>query len=139
MFCCWRVKDILKFGWLLVGGCQLAKWELVDMGSLNGTLVNSIPVGAAHKANASVRQRGQPTALANGDIVTLGSSSNVLVSGVDQSFSVVFHQLLAFSHAQRLYDCFLFDLSGCYYVCAGGKCRCEYWHLTSPLYQHLLK
>lgn len=59
------------------------------MGSLNGTLVNSVPVGAAHKANATVRQRGQPTALANGDIVTLGSSSNVLVSGVDQLCSVV--------------------------------------------------
>lgn len=58
---------------------KLLKWELVDMGSLNGTLVNSRPVGAAHKANASVRQRGQPTALANGDTITLGSSSNVLV------------------------------------------------------------
>jgi protein phosphatase len=68
---------------------KLAKWELVDMGSLNGTLVNSIPVGAAHKANASVRQRGQPTTLANGDIVTLGSSSNVLVRILASHLSIV--------------------------------------------------
>lgn len=74
----------MEFSWLLVGGCQLSKWELVDMGSLNGTLVNSIPVGAAHKANSNVRQRGLPTALANGDTITLGSSSNVLVSRFDK-------------------------------------------------------
>jgi protein phosphatase len=68
------------FNWLWVCGCQLSKWELVDMGSLNGTLVNSIPAGAAHKANSTVRQRGHPIALANGDTITLGSSSSVLVS-----------------------------------------------------------
>ena len=50
------------------------------MGSLNGTLVNSIPAGAAHKANSTARQRGHPIGLANGDTITLGSSSNILVS-----------------------------------------------------------
>ncbi|KAG0556420.1 hypothetical protein KC19_11G052200 [Ceratodon purpureus] len=67
---------------------KLSKWELVDMGSLNGTLVNSIPAGAAHKANSSVRQRGRPTALANGDTIVLGSSSNVLVRIVASHLSI---------------------------------------------------
>ncbi|KAG0565124.1 hypothetical protein KC19_8G166700 [Ceratodon purpureus] len=64
---------------LISWNSKLSKWELVDMGSLNGTLVNSIPAGAAHKANSTVRQRGHPVALANGDNITLGSSSIVLV------------------------------------------------------------
>lgn len=50
------------------------------MGSLNGTLVNSRPASVSHKANSIVRQRGRPTPLSNGDTITLGSSSNVLVS-----------------------------------------------------------
>lgn len=50
------------------------------MGSLNGTLVNGEPAGAAHVANATVRQRGRPMALENGDTITLGSTSTVLVS-----------------------------------------------------------
>lgn len=57
------------------------------MGSLNGTLVNSRPAGAAHRANSTVRQRGRPIALANGDTITLGSSSNVLVSELGQLVS----------------------------------------------------
>lgn len=122
----------MLFTWLLVGGCQLFKWELVDMGSLNGTLVNSRPVGAAHKANASVRQRGQATALANGDTITLGSSSNVLVSGVDQLFSeIIFISFWPFFTCPAITRLLIFELSGCYFVGAGGKCRCEYWHLTS--------
>ncbi|XP_024356719.1 protein phosphatase 2C 70 isoform X2 [Physcomitrium patens] len=58
---------------------KLSNWELIDMGSLNGTLVNSRPAGAAQKANSTTRQRGLPTSLSNGDTITLGSSSNVLV------------------------------------------------------------
>jgi pSer/pThr/pTyr-binding forkhead associated (FHA) protein len=50
------------------------------MGSLNGTLVNGEPAGAAHIANAAIRQRGHPIALSNGDTITLGSTSTVLVS-----------------------------------------------------------
>lgn len=79
------VKLKLDLNWLRVGGCQLSKWELTDMGSLNGTLVNRRPAGAAHKANSTIRQRGHPVALANGDIITLGSSSNVLVSELERA------------------------------------------------------
>ena len=77
-------RSSIGYGWVDV---QLSKWELVDMGSLNGTLVNSRPAGAAHKDNSTVRQRGRPTALANGDTIVLGSSSNVLVSEVCQLVS----------------------------------------------------
>ncbi|CAH9085828.1 unnamed protein product [Cuscuta epithymum] len=52
------------------------KWELVDMGSLNGTLVNS---RVAHNSHSGNRQWGDPVELANGDIITLGTSSKVLV------------------------------------------------------------
>jgi pSer/pThr/pTyr-binding forkhead associated (FHA) protein len=59
---------------------QISKWELVDMGSLNGTLVNYRSVAANHSLNAPIRQRGSPVGLVNGDIVTLGSTSQVLVN-----------------------------------------------------------
>lgn len=49
------------------------------MGSLNGTLVNYRSVAATHAPNAPIRQRGNPVGLVNGDIVTLGSTSQVLV------------------------------------------------------------
>lgn len=52
------------------------------MGSLNGTLVNYRSVAANHSLNAS-RQRGNPVGLVNGDIVTLGSTSQVLVHVVN--------------------------------------------------------
>ncbi|XP_043713680.1 protein phosphatase 2C 70 [Telopea speciosissima] len=52
------------------------KWELVDMGSLNGTLLNSL---AIHHADSGSRQWSEPVELANGDIITLGTSSRILV------------------------------------------------------------
>ncbi|VFQ65244.1 unnamed protein product [Cuscuta campestris] len=58
------------------------KWELVDMGSLNGTLVNS---RIAHNPHSGNRQWGDPVELANGDIITLGTSSKVLVQVTSQS------------------------------------------------------
>ncbi|KAJ7565196.1 hypothetical protein O6H91_02G052200 [Diphasiastrum complanatum] len=64
---------------LITWNSQASKWELVDMGSLNGTLLNYRSISAAQLANASVRQRGAPVGLSNGDIVTLGSTSQVLV------------------------------------------------------------
>ena len=56
---------------------QKMKWELVDMGSLNGTLLNSRPIN-----HADIRSRhwSDPADLANGDIVTLGTTSKVIVS-----------------------------------------------------------
>ncbi|XP_043693743.1 protein phosphatase 2C 70-like isoform X2 [Telopea speciosissima] len=57
------------------------KWELVDMGSLNGTLLNS---QAIHHADSGGRQWSEPIELANGDIITLGTSSRIfMLAGVD--------------------------------------------------------
>lgn len=47
------------------------------MGSLNGTLVNS---HAAHNPHSGSRQWGDPVELANGDIITLGTTSRIFVS-----------------------------------------------------------
>ncbi|XP_033138602.1 protein phosphatase 2C 70 isoform X2 [Brassica rapa] len=52
------------------------KWELVDMGSLNGTLLNSRSV--SHPDLGS-RKWGHPVELASGDIITLGTTSMVSV------------------------------------------------------------
>ncbi|WZZ22021.1 hypothetical protein YC2023_123408 [Brassica napus] len=52
------------------------KWELVDMGSLNGTLLNSRSV--SHPDLGS-RKWGHPVELASGDIITLGTTSVVSV------------------------------------------------------------
>eukprot|EP00249_Psilotum_nudum_P007983 c20958_g1_i1 orf=260-1096(+) len=58
---------------------QNSTWELVDVGSLNGTLVNCQPVSAIQSSHTTTRQHGNPVGLANGDIITLGSTSQVLV------------------------------------------------------------
>ncbi|KAF8077468.1 hypothetical protein N665_1034s0007 [Sinapis alba] len=52
------------------------KWELVDMGSLNGTLLNSRPV--SHPDIGS-RKWGHPVGLASEDIITLGTTTKVYV------------------------------------------------------------
>ncbi|KAK7366522.1 hypothetical protein VNO80_08515 [Phaseolus coccineus] len=52
------------------------KWELVDMGSLNGTLLNSKPI---NHPDTESRNWGNPMSLANGDIITLGTTSKVMV------------------------------------------------------------
>ncbi|KAF0933180.1 hypothetical protein E2562_016129 [Oryza meyeriana var. granulata] len=52
------------------------KWEIVDMGSLNGTFLNS---RAVHHPNVGSRHWGEPAELADGDIITLGSSSKLSV------------------------------------------------------------
>ncbi|CAM8940606.1 unnamed protein product [Rhodiola kirilowii] len=52
------------------------KWELIDMGSLNGTLLNQRDV---HHPNSGSRQWGDPVQLASGDIITLGTSSKISV------------------------------------------------------------
>ncbi|KAL3679991.1 hypothetical protein R1sor_022947 [Riccia sorocarpa] len=64
---------------LISWNSKRSKWELVDMGSLNGTLVNYRSVAATHSPDVPIRQRGNPVGLVNGDIVTLGSTSQVLV------------------------------------------------------------
>ena len=60
-----------------IGILQTLKWELVDMGSLNGTFLNSQSV---HHPNAQSRHWGEPAELAHGDIITLGTSSKLSVS-----------------------------------------------------------
>jgi pSer/pThr/pTyr-binding forkhead associated (FHA) protein len=63
----------------LLFGFQKNKWELVDMGSLNGTFLNSQLI--SHPDSGS-RHRGDPVELSSGDIITLGTTSNVHVSQV---------------------------------------------------------
>ncbi|KAK4283690.1 hypothetical protein QN277_000615 [Acacia crassicarpa] len=52
------------------------KWELVDMGSLNGTLLNSRSINHPDTSN---RRWGEPFEIADGDIITLGTTSKVVV------------------------------------------------------------
>ncbi|KAK4783120.1 hypothetical protein SAY86_007494 [Trapa natans] len=52
------------------------KWELIDMGSLNGTLLNSQPI---NNPDTETRQWGVPMELADGDIITIGTTSNIYV------------------------------------------------------------
>ncbi|KAF9673905.1 hypothetical protein SADUNF_Sadunf10G0072500 [Salix dunnii] len=59
-------------------------WELIDMGSLNGTLLNSQPI--SHPDSGS-RHCGDPVELSNGDIITLGTTSNVHVHVTSKSES----------------------------------------------------
>lgn len=56
---------------------QKMKWELVDMGSLNGTLLNSESIN--HPDSGS-RHWGNPNELKCGDIITLGTTSSIQVS-----------------------------------------------------------
>ncbi|CAI0559894.1 unnamed protein product [Linum tenue] len=53
------------------------KWEVVDMGSLNGTLLNSQPI---NHHDPESRQWGRPVELSSGDIITLGTTSNIQVN-----------------------------------------------------------
>ncbi|MQL83049.1 hypothetical protein Taro_015526 [Colocasia esculenta] len=52
------------------------KWELVDTGSLNGTLLNSQPV---NNPDLGLRRWSIPVEIGDGDIITLGTSSKVFV------------------------------------------------------------
>ncbi|KAF5803117.1 putative protein-serine/threonine phosphatase [Helianthus annuus] len=52
------------------------KWELVDMGSLNGTLLNS---RAVHHPQTGSRNWGDPVELSSGDVITLGTTSKISV------------------------------------------------------------
>jgi protein phosphatase len=60
------------------------------MGSLNGTFVNS---RAVHHPNVGSRHWGEPAELADGDIITLGTSSKLSVS-----FLYAFSISSCFSH-----------------------------------------
>ncbi|XAR54635.1 Phosphoprotein phosphatase, partial [Bertholletia excelsa] len=62
------------------------KWEVVDMGSLNGTLLNS---QAIHHLDSGSRHWGEPVELANGDILTLGTSTKVFVQVTSQTKHIV--------------------------------------------------
>ncbi|XP_076935690.1 protein phosphatase 2C 70-like [Bidens hawaiensis] len=52
------------------------KWELVDLGSLNGTLLNS---RAVHRVQTGTRHWGDPVELNSGDVITLGTASKISV------------------------------------------------------------
>lgn len=52
------------------------KWELIDMGSLNGTRLNSHSV---HHHDSGSRQWGDPVELASGDTLTLGTTTKIFV------------------------------------------------------------
>ncbi|XP_073027034.1 protein phosphatase 2C 70-like isoform X1 [Primulina eburnea] len=62
------------------------KWELVDMGSLNGTLLNS---QAVHRPQSGNRHLGTPSELSTGDTITLGTSSKILVHITTQTDSKI--------------------------------------------------
>ncbi|XP_057805954.1 protein phosphatase 2C 70 isoform X1 [Salvia miltiorrhiza] len=58
------------------------KWELVDMGSLNGTMLNS---QAVLPAQSGSRHWSNPVELTSGDTVTFGTSSKILVNITSQT------------------------------------------------------
>lgn len=53
------------------------------MGSLNGTLLNSQSI---NHSNSGSRQWGNPTELASGDIITLGTTSKIVVSSFSRCY-----------------------------------------------------
>ncbi|CAI9118552.1 OLC1v1020139C1 [Oldenlandia corymbosa var. corymbosa] len=61
------------------------KWELVDMGSLNGTFLNS---HAIHHLSGS-RHWGDPVELSSGDTITLGTTSEIFVHITSQTESQI--------------------------------------------------
>ncbi|XP_068331577.1 protein phosphatase 2C 70-like [Pyrus communis] len=62
------------------------KWELVDMGSLNGTLLNSQPI---NNPDSGGRHWGNPVELASGDVITLGTTSKVFVHVASETGSQI--------------------------------------------------
>lgn len=62
------------------------KWELVDMGSLNGTLLNSQSIN--HPDSGS-RHWGKPMELTSGDIITLGTTSGIHVQITSETVSQI--------------------------------------------------
>ncbi|KAL7584790.1 hypothetical protein Lser_V15G44712 [Lactuca serriola] len=60
------------------------KWEVVDMGSLNGTLLNS---KAVHHPETGSRHWGDPVELNSGDIITLGTTSKISVEIASGGFN----------------------------------------------------
>ncbi|KAJ9556972.1 hypothetical protein OSB04_011586, partial [Centaurea solstitialis] len=63
------------------------KWELVDMGSLNGTLLNSNTV---HHPQTGSRHWGDPVELTTGDVITVGTTSKISVHITSQFQKVPF-------------------------------------------------
>ncbi|KAL4642548.1 hypothetical protein ACB092_02G026800 [Castanea dentata] len=62
------------------------KWELIDMGSLNGTLLNSQSIN--HPDSGS-RHWGDPIELASGNVITLGTTSKLYVHITSQTESQI--------------------------------------------------
>ncbi|CAI5464333.1 unnamed protein product [Closterium sp. Yama58-4] len=54
------------------------RWEVVDRGSLNGTLLNDEAINA-EADDEGERTEGRPCQLADGDVITCGSQSRILV------------------------------------------------------------
>uniref|UniRef100_A0A803Q291 protein-serine/threonine phosphatase n=1 Tax=Cannabis sativa TaxID=3483 RepID=A0A803Q291_CANSA len=53
-----------------------SRWELRDMGSLNGTLLNSEPI---NHPDIGSRHWGEPVVVVSGDVITLGTASRIYV------------------------------------------------------------
>ena len=76
---------------------QSLVWELVDLGSLNGTHVNNESVPFDRSRGEAKRKHSIPIGLETGDILLLGSTSQILVS-----YSSVFLGLsVSFSHSKK--------------------------------------
>ena len=58
---------------------QAHRWEVVDRGSLNGTLLNDAAINLPGNEDGD-RVHGPPHALSDGDVITCGSESRVVVS-----------------------------------------------------------
>ena len=77
---------------------QKLKWELVDLGSLNGTLLNSQPIN--HPDSGS-RHWGDPVELASGNVITLGTTSSIYVSQCALMYG--FNHIISFMLSCYLY------------------------------------
>ncbi|KAK7860495.1 protein phosphatase 2C 70 [Quercus suber] len=62
------------------------KWELIDMGSLNGTLLNSQSI---NHPDFGSRHWGDPIELASGNVITLGTTSKLYVHITSQTESQI--------------------------------------------------
>lgn len=62
--------------WSVMGRC----WQMCDLGSLNGTLLNGSAIGGLQGAEGGVRGRGENYRLSTDDIVQLGTATRLKIS-----------------------------------------------------------
>eukprot|EP00897_Mesotaenium_endlicherianum_P001910 jgi/Mesen1/1747/ME001390S00740 len=60
-------------------------WQVMDRGSLNGTMLNNKPIGAPEDSASGDREAGRWMTLKDGDIITAGTTSRVMVKVAEAS------------------------------------------------------